>query len=188
MYRREFDADGRIKSYALGPDGQTGRYVQSDPIGLQGGINTYVHGNPLTYIDPTGLADMNLFGAGDANMKKGADAWSVRGAYTVAGHGNQFFLQGPNLERIYPEALAEMINNDPNYKGQTVILGACYSARDRQDGKPGLAEQLSKFLNGRVIGSSEAVWYSAGGMHGSGVTRPTGGDTGPWTTKLPRGS
>jgi RHS repeat-associated protein len=46
----------KFYNYARDYDPQVGRYVESDPIGLHGGINTYGYAlqNPVTWMDPTG--------------------------------------------------------------------------------------------------------------------------------------
>lgn len=54
-----FDQEtGLHYNYFRDYDPSTGRYIESDPIGLGGGLNTYGYSraNPLRFIDPFGLA------------------------------------------------------------------------------------------------------------------------------------
>jgi RHS repeat-associated protein len=58
---QQFDIDSRLYyNYFRDYDPRTGRYVQSDPIGLRGGSSTYayVEGNPVNYADPRGLVKL----------------------------------------------------------------------------------------------------------------------------------
>ncbi|WP_284208689.1 RHS repeat-associated core domain-containing protein, partial [Chitiniphilus shinanonensis] len=80
-----FDAEtGRYYNYFRDYDPRIGRYIQSDPIGLVGGVNTYSYsnGNSITYSDPLGLTSCNPVDFAKCQRKCSADGMMVESCET----------------------------------------------------------------------------------------------------------
>ncbi|MDY7545858.1 RHS repeat-associated core domain-containing protein [Glaciimonas sp. CA11.2] len=129
MYDRETD---HFYNYYRDYDPQLGRYLQSDPIGLAGGINTYgyVGGNPVSYSDPFGLnpvaGAIGGAGIGSAFGPVGTVVGGVVGAGVGAWVGwnvvgPMFNQNGPDDPIVYPEnptAAPEKFDRIPRSSGR----------------------------------------------------------------------
>jgi len=115
---------GRVLyNYFRDYDSQTGRYLESDPIGLEGGLNTYGYAlqNPLGFIDPLGLDAGCGFGRRPAPAPGNESSFPQ--VYICVGNSPIEASKGPG-ECVTAECAAGILPN-PRYSQETLCNLEC---------------------------------------------------------------
>jgi RHS repeat-associated protein len=157
-----FDAEtGNFQNWMRDYNPRTGRYLESDPIGLKGGMNTYAYvgGNPVSATDPNGQLPWLVTGAiGALGAGIGDAAWQTWQIYKS--HGCKKFdtselLKTAAIGGVAGAALPFVAMAGGGVPG-AMLLG-------------GLSNLGAYTANGGALGTPGAVWAYATGLVGGWV-------------------
>jgi RHS repeat-associated protein len=94
-----YDAESQLHyNYFRDYDPVTGRYIESDPIGIDGGLNTYLYANasPLRFIDPSGKGILG--GLACATIAAAGNIGDIKGISDALKKANETFDEIHRLE------------------------------------------------------------------------------------------
>ncbi len=179
-------ASGLSYNYFRDYDPSTGRYAESDPIGLNGGISTYgyVAARPLISMDFFGLAvTLNLLSPTQNERDEAMDnracgdtpcgyiyAEKYRNRaneFSVAAHGDNRGIWDERKGRdtrtsLNAERLAKLISAHAEYSPTKVIR--LLSCRSGKGGEESLLHKIHEILGNPVVGVNDRIMADSSGL------------------------